>query len=326
MSTSKITEEQIIRIITQTTRKNNLNLIRDDVSVIRQNHGKIAINSDMLVESTDIPLEMSLRQAARKSIIMTASDFACKGILPKYFLLSLGIPKTFSQSQIKSISRGIFDASSELNISLLGGDTNSSLELIINCLMIGFYNHKIPTRQKAQSGDLIYVTGPFGLTGAGLFLLSNKYKPKTNFDKSAIKSVLEPCINLKQCSVLTKKNLIHSSIDSSDGLALSLYHIAEESNVSILLNKMPVAQGLNIFSSEYNTCINDLILYSGEEYETIFTCSKKKSHLVENILNKLNVDYVNIGIVSSGKPKVYYKNKLIMKKGWNSFCHPPKSG
>jgi thiamine-monophosphate kinase len=279
----------------------------------------------MLVESTDVPSQMSLRQTARKSIIMTASDFACKGILPKYFLLSLGIPKSFSRNQIKSISRGISDASSELNVSLLGGDTNSSSELIINCLMIGFYTHKIPTRQKAKPGDLIYVTGPFGLTGAGLFLLLNKYKPKTTFDKFAIKSVLEPCVNLKQCSVLTKNNLIHSSIDSSDGLALSLYHLAEESNVSILLNKMPMAQGLNIFASKYNECINDLILYSGEEYETIFTCSKKKSYLVERILNKLNVDYTNIGIISSGKPKVYYKNKLIMKKGWKSFCNPQKS-
>lgn len=323
---SKITEEQIIRILRQTTLKNNSNLINDDVSVIGKHNGKIAINSDMLVESTDVPLQMTIRQTARKSIIMAASDFACKGILPKYFLLSLGIPKIFSRNQIKALSRGIYDASSELNISLLGGDTNSSLELIINCIIIGFYTHKIPTRQKARPGDLIYVTGPFGLTGAGLFLLLNNYKPKTYFEKFAIKSVLEPRINLKICSELTKNNLIHSSIDSSDGLALSLYSLAEESNVSILLNKMPIANGLNIFASKYNKCINDLILYSGEEYETIFTCSKKKSSLVENILNKLNIDYTNIGIVSSGKSKVYYKNKLIKRKGWDSFTHKLKSG
>ena len=53
---------------------------------------------------------------------------------------------------------------------------------------------------------------------------------------------------------------------------------------------------------------------------------KKKSSLVENILNKLNIDYTNIGIVSSGKSKVYYKNKLIKRKGWDSFTHKLKSG
>ena len=315
---SKITEDQIIRILRQTM-NNGSSLISDDVSVIGRHNGKIAINSDMLVESTDVPSQMTIRQTARKSIIMTASDFACKGIFPKYFLLSLGIPNTFSRNQIKSLSRGIYDASSELNVSLLGGDTNSSLELIINCTMIGFYTHRIPTRQKARPGDLIYATGPFGLTGAGLFLLLNNYRPETYFEKSAIKSILEPRINLKICYELTKKNLINSSIDSSDGLALSLYHLAEESNVSILLNKMPVADGLNIFASKYNKCINDLILYSGEEYETIFTCPNNKSSLVESILNKFNINYTNIGIVSSGKPKVSYKNKLIKKKGWDSF-------
>ena len=66
----------------------------DDVSAIRISGEKMFIvKTDMLVGKTDIPKDMTLRQAARKAIIMNVSDFASKGVKPIASLVSLGLPK-----------------------------------------------------------------------------------------------------------------------------------------------------------------------------------------------------------------------------------------
>ena len=92
---------KIIKLFNRIMPKNML-LSNDDVSGIEFNNSKIFISSDMLVESTDIPPSMNLVQASRKSIIMSVSDFASKGIIPKYCILSVGIPRSYFEKDIKN--------------------------------------------------------------------------------------------------------------------------------------------------------------------------------------------------------------------------------
>ena len=313
-----LSEDNIIKEFNRIMPKNRL-LIDDDVSGIPSTNSKIFISSDMLVSSTDIPPTMNLIQASRKSIIMSVSDFASKGIIPKYCILSVGIPKSYSMKDMKNIVKGIDTGLKEFNIKLIGGDTNSSSELIIDCTIIGFSNYIIPKRNNARKEDLVYCIGDFGLTGSGLYLLFNNIKPKNNFEKHAIKSVLYPNIDLEIFVKLVKNKLINSSIDSSDGLCSSLYKIAENSSVSIQIDKSPYPLDLEKFASKYNRCINDLIFYSGEEYNIIFTVNQSNVEKLEKFLNNGNILFKKIGIINSGNPSVYYKNKLLKNRGWDSF-------
>ena len=53
----------------------------DDVSAVEIEKGLLAVlKTDMLTSKTDVPKEMSLWQAARKTVIMNVSDFAAKGV------------------------------------------------------------------------------------------------------------------------------------------------------------------------------------------------------------------------------------------------------
>tara|TARA_B100001013_G_scaffold113095_1_gene65010 strand:- start:3483 stop:4445 length:963 start_codon:yes stop_codon:yes gene_type:complete len=314
-----VSEEIIIDLFNRLIPANKSVLLDDDVSQISLSNPNLVISSDMLVESTDVPAGMSLKQASRKSIIMTVSDFASKGINPKYCIISIGIPKEYSIEKIKNIVAGIEAGLKEFDIILIGGDTNSSMELIIDCTMIGSLDYDIPSRKNAEIGDIVYALGEFGFTGAGLFLLLNEKKPSNEFEKHAIKSIQNPNVNLNIFVKLVKKKLINSSIDSSDGLCFSLYKIAELSNVSIHVDRFTFSNKLKDFSSKYNFCINDLILYSGEEYNIIFTVSPDKSKKLETILNKDNIIYTKLGKVKSGSPVVYYNDKILKRKGWDGF-------
>ena len=97
-----VSEEIIIDLFNRLIPTNKLMLLDDDVSQISLRNPNLVISSDMLVESTDVPAGMSLKQASRKSIVMTVSDFASKGIIPKYCIISIGIPKEYSIEKIKS--------------------------------------------------------------------------------------------------------------------------------------------------------------------------------------------------------------------------------
>ena len=66
----------------------------DDVSAVDLGNGQVAVlKTDMLVGKTDVPRDMSLWQAARKTVVMNVSDFAAKGVQPVAVLVSLGLPR-----------------------------------------------------------------------------------------------------------------------------------------------------------------------------------------------------------------------------------------
>ena len=134
----------------------------------------IVLKSDMLIESTDVPGIMRPWQIARKSIIACVSDFAAKGIRPYACLISIGIPRKYSKKNIISLATGFTLASKECKVHILGGDTNESKELTIDCNMMGITTlpaSKIPSRKGAKVGDLIVTSGKFGYTSSGLKII-----------------------------------------------------------------------------------------------------------------------------------------------------------
>ncbi|MEM2936836.1 MAG: AIR synthase related protein [Candidatus Bathyarchaeia archaeon] len=69
----------------------------DDVSAVQLDGNRLAVvKTDMLVGKTDVPPGMSLRQAARKAVVMNISDFAAKGVKPLIVLSSIGLPRIFT--------------------------------------------------------------------------------------------------------------------------------------------------------------------------------------------------------------------------------------
>ena len=75
---------------------------------------------------------------------------------------------------------------------------------------------KIVPRSGARNGDIIITTGPFGYTSSALQILLKKKKSTRKFSKLAKTKFFHPIPRLK--FGIACKNLLSSSIDSSDGL------------------------------------------------------------------------------------------------------------
>lgn len=319
---TKLDESTIIKIFQ--SKLENKKFVSEDVETFRIGNTNVILKVDTLVQSTDIPPKMDLSDAARKSIVACVSDFASKGVRPEFGIISINLPKEISRSKINKIAQGIADSSKEFQIKILGGDTNEGKEIVFHVCIFG-KSKKIIPRRGAKIGDSIFVTGIFGNTSAGLKILLYKKNGKKSFLKKAINSVIKPKprleFGLKAC------NYFSSSMDSSDGLSTTLNEMAKQSNKKFIIDKVPAQKDLYEFAKQNKLEPMNLIFHGGEEYEFVFTVSKKNESRIQKIASQLKVPIIKIGHVTKGSG-VYQKSdeKLLQIKdlGWHHFNHSPK--
>ena len=310
-------ESTIIKIFQK--KLGNKKFISEDVEVFKIGKTKIVTKVDTFVQSTDMPSKMRMYDAARKSIIACISDFAAKGVKPQYGIISLNLPKMISRTKINEMAKGFRHASNEFGIRILGGDTNEGKEIVINVSIFGTTD-KIVKRKGAKVGDIIFVTGPFGYTAAGLKILLGKKKGVEHFVKKAIKSVVNPSPKL-DFGVKSKKYFT-SSMDSSDGLSTTLNEMANQSKCKFMINNIPTGKDLLEFAKSCNIDSNDLVFHGGEEYEFVFTASKKHRSLIKKNASLLKTPIIEIGYVTKGKGVFLEKQeKFVPLKdlGWHHF-------
>ncbi len=309
----KLNEKDIIRIF----RKKKF--ISEDVEIFRIGKELCATNIDTLVQSTDIPAKSDFGDIARKSVVASVSDFAAKGITPKFCMISVTIPKKFSKKQITKMATGFRKACNEFEIEFIGGDTNEGQEVVIHVVIFGKVDKIVP-RNGAMDGDIIITTGPFGYTSSALQILLKKKKCVRKFLNLAKTKFFHPVPRLK--FGLACKNLLSSSIDSSDGLAACLQELSISSKRRFVIRKFPVKNDVEDFAKMNNLDLRNIILNGGEEFELVCTLPPKNLEKVKKIAKKLKIDLYEIGIVSKGSNVVLENNGKqykITDAGWLHF-------
>jgi thiamine-monophosphate kinase len=261
----------------------------------------------MLVERTDMPKGMSYRQAARKAVAMCVSDFAAKGVKPDSFMVSLGLRQGTTDGQVEELARGFRDATDEWEVKMVGGDTNEAGELVIDCVMVGFAA-KVVERSGAASGDVLVVTGPFGLPPAGLKILGEGASASARFRQRAVRSVLSPDPSLKVGMALAP--YLSSSIDSSDGLARSIHILAGMSGVGFELDSLPAGEGVRAFARRNGLDASDLVLNGGEEYVIVGTVDPGNLNRAEDAVRRAGGRLTAIGRATGKKGSV-----LLLSRG-----------
>lgn len=335
---SVLNERAIIDIIISNLGLRGNNKRRDDdVSTVSLRNMKrmksLIMKCDMLVESTDVPPGMYPWQIARKSISACVSDLSAKGIKPHVSLISVGIPKKYSKTEIEDLAKGFQIASKEFGVKIVGGDTNESKELIIDCSMIGFSEDcasGLPGRNGAKPGDLVVVSGEFGYTSSGLKILTKNAKAYGEFKNNAISSVMKPKPAQKFGISLAK--YFSASMDSSDGLSISLYELARQSNVNFLIDNIPSAKGVCNFARNNHLDYKRLIFCGGEEYEIVGTSAPANLKKAKAIARRSKLKLFIIGKVEKGEGKVFLLDRKTGKRvqlkdmGYVHLNHRRKSG
>jgi thiamine-monophosphate kinase len=317
----RINEHETIRIILEAIGQPRVpySMIGDDVALIPPRDGDLIAKVDMLVRKTDAPKGMATWQMARKSVVASVSDFAAKGVQPSAALLSLALPAGITRKEVQELGRGFRKARDEFGIQIVGGDTNESDDIVIDCCLLGFAEW-ITGRHGAAPGDRIVVSGPFGYPPVGLKILQDGVVVQESFREMAIASVLLPKPKLDLGIVMTTEGLLSSSIDSSDGLALSLHQLAESGEIGFNISKLPIEGRFAEFAEKSRLEIDEIVLYGGEEYEIVATIPEDKIKQANLMAERLGHHLIEIGSVTEEAGTVLFDDGIrrfqIEKRGW----------
>jgi thiamine-monophosphate kinase len=236
-------------------------IIGDDGAVI----GKYVYSQDAFFENVHFKKEwMSLKQIAYKSMIVNISDAIVMNAIPKYALLSVAIPKTYSNEDLKELAKGFKKAAMQFDIEIIGGDTISNEKLDISITIVSKTNNAV-YRNGIKKNDLVCFTGTLGESKRDLNRLFNneKVSNKSKFIKP----------KLKQDFFYEIAPLINAAMDISDGLFFDLEKLSQQSKV-----------GFEFFYE-----IDEFRGTSGEEYEILFAFDEKNKNKIEEIAKKHKV-------------------------------------
>ncbi|MEM2879983.1 MAG: thiamine-phosphate kinase [Candidatus Bathyarchaeia archaeon] len=296
----------------------------DDVSAYPINGGELfVLKTDMLVGRTDVPRGMSLWHAARKSVVMNVSDFAAKGVKPLAALVSLGLPSNITRKGLEEIAEGLNVGAREYGVYILGGDTNEASDLVIGVSMFGTAKKDaLMLRSGAKPGDIVAVTGYFGKSSAGLKILLKKCKVPRNARSVLLEAVLMPKARLNEGLALGASGAVTAAIDSSDGLAWSLYEIARASGVGFIIDNVPIAPEAIRFAELNGLDPLELALYGGEEYELVLTVKPELWDRAEDAVKRVGGTLIKIGEVVAKKRILLELDgvkSVIAPRGWEHF-------
>lgn len=285
----------------------------DDIERVMICKAAVAAKIDTLVFETDVPPGMTMYEAARKAVVACVSDFAAKGIRPKWGVISVTMPSDTGMADFEDLAAGMADAASEFGFKIVGGDTNRGSGASLSVCLLGTDTDTVG-RGGSAPGDCIMVSGPFGLAAAGLQIMLHH----TGNFPAAVESVRNPTARL-EFGVLCAPHFT-SSMDSSDGLATTLYQMAQQSDVRMRLTDSPAAAGLYDFAIETGTDYDDLIYHGGEEYEIVFTALPSDLPLIRHIAAQTDTPAVCIGVVESGRGVYVGDTDCPLRRGgWKAF-------
>ena len=309
----KLDEREIIKIM------NKKQSSSEDVEIFKLGNEQCAVCVDTLVESTDIPKGSKLSDISRKSVVSSVSDFAAKGIIPKFCVVSLTLPKKISKKQVQELSKGFSNACKEFKIHLLGGDTNQGTEISIHVVLFGNVQ-KYTKRKGARIGDIICTTGAFGYTAAALDIMLKKKKSGKAFSTKSKNLFFKPKPRLEFGH--KSANYTTSSIDSSDGLSSCLNELSNQNKKKFLITKIPTNKDVIEFSKKNGISLNRLVFDGGEEFELVFTTMPENLKKIHALAKKNKISIFEIGHVSKGKGVFFDDGNNLFKikdNGWQHF-------
>ncbi len=248
--------------------------IGDDAAAVRIKKDTAIVTSDMLIEGVHFDLSFTtFFQLGHKFLAVNVSDIFAMGGKPEYFLISLGIPGHFKNTNIEELYKGLMKIAKKHGISIVGGDTCMSKSgLVLSGTLIGTAG-KIIKRSGAKAGDSIYVTGTLGDSAMGLQLLKKRNRRAIKFSSASSASRLMKKHLMPEPAPLKNRSGVTSMLDISDGLLIDLNHICEESKVGAVIykDKIPASRELAISAKKAGLDPLPFSLKGGEDYELLFT-------------------------------------------------------
>ncbi|MHB1125614.1 MAG: thiamine-phosphate kinase [Bacillota bacterium] len=254
--------------------------IGDDAAVLRITPGRsLLATCDMMIEGVHFDRSfVGPRELGWKALASNLSDIAAMGGIPRYALISLGLPAV-EVEYTEELYNGLGKLAREHGVNLVGGDTVSSpLAMVVDISVLGEVDpERLMLRSGARPGDLLLVTGHLGGSAAGLDLFLLGQGICTGEMATLVKARhLTPIPRVKEGQVLGATRMVTAMDDISDGLASEVNEIAQASGVGAVVwsESVPIDRATREVALMYGKDPLHYALNGGEDYELLFTVAR----------------------------------------------------
>ena len=249
-----------------------LGLIDDAALLSHQSRDELVLTVDTVAAGVHFFPGDPAASIARKALRVNLSDLAAKGATPVGYLMSLALPKDWTEKWVGDFSKALAADQATYGISLLGGDTTrASGGLTITITAIGTVPKKaIVRRAGARVGDAVFVSGTIGDAALGLAVRRNKLKLGKKEEAFLLDRYLHPQPRVELAPVLL--DYATSAMDVSDGLVGDLAHICRASNAgaTIEVARLPLSDATrSIILKDRKKLVT--VLTGGDDYEILAT-------------------------------------------------------
>ncbi len=277
--------------------------IGDDCAEVIPSPGKnLLITTDTMCENVHFSLSyFSPWQLGAKLASVNLSDIAAMAGTPRWAVLNAEVPEKLSNTAGPfwgDFLRGLISRLLSFGTVLVGGDTvrSSSDKLSLTLTLLGEIDPGGAIyRSEAREGDLVYCSGYTGEAACGLEILENSsISPAIPgaVRKRLTKRHLSPEPRIELGKALARTG-INSLIDTSDGIASDLAHVAQESRLRAVVFQelLPVSRSIRVFCKALARGKGlvlperpqEYALFGGEDFELIWTVSPPNRKAVERV-------------------------------------------
>ena len=300
--------------------------IGDDAAVVSAAAGmEWLLAVDTMVEEVHFkPETMNDADIGYKALAANVSDIAAMGGVPKHALVSVSVPSGRDAGRMERLYEGLYACADKYGIAVVGGDTTSApRHLVVSVTLVGCVEAgKAIRRSGARPGQIVFVTGPTGLSAGGLHgLLAQGDEPP----KRLVDAHRRPQPSVKAGRLL--QGFAASLNDVSDGLASEAWEIAEASGARVVLKEteLPISGALAEYAGRCGVSALDWMLYGGEDYVLLGTADRGHEIALKERFREENLPFFVIGYVEDGTSGLELaqadgRRKPLLKRGYNHFA------
>jgi thiamine-monophosphate kinase len=287
----------------------------DDCAAVDLGDRYLLLTTDMLSESSHFPQGMKRMDMGWMTAAVNLSDIAAMGGRAYGVLMALGAPRSLPEYCAKRIIQGAMDCCDACGAEYLGGDLKEKEELTMSGVAAGVVRKEgILLRRGARPGDGIGVLGEVGKAGLGLLQWG-----RAEFDKEARDALVRPWPMLKEGALLSASAVVHSCMDSSDGLGDCLHSIASSSDVAMEIVWEDVPIYAPLLAEMMERPEPKRIAGMGGDYGLVFTYAAEGEGALRRVLGDA---FHPIGEVKEGKGITVAQNgkkKALGRSGYEHF-------
>jgi len=307
--------------------------IGDDAAVLRWARARdCVVSTDGFIEGRHFLARIHSPDAVGfKALARAASDLAAMGATPRYFLLTLSLPRGKAGTWLEQFARGMAVAARRLQMRLIGGDISSHERVVAALTVMGEVRRgKMLTRRGGRPGDAIYASGRLGAAQAGLemMLRSGRADGSTLRRSYALARHMYPVPRVELGGWLAGRGLATAAMDLSDGLSTDLARLCAASGVGAVVHAaaLPVARDDRPGTRRRNAANAEgaelrRALHGGEDYELLFCVRPRLASRIPSGFR--GVPITRIGELTAGGTVMLEENgrtRPLRPGGWEHFA------